>query len=151
MRKALTASTPALRRVCEFDPPSRVWRVNVVADDMSVRYFFKNEVRSALFAYWSSYPETPMAFVDWVAGVVGMPYCAWRQAGVTDRAQDEGMVARLASLTTASEVTSVLIGALRTTFCELPLGKLRIISDKGLGEESKKAHEMPGYMSSTWP
>ena len=37
----LTASTPAWLELCELVPPSRVWRVKVVLEEMSVRYFFK--------------------------------------------------------------------------------------------------------------
>ncbi len=38
-----TASTPAWLPLCELDPPSRVWRLNVVDDFKSVRNFFKND------------------------------------------------------------------------------------------------------------
>ena len=46
--------------------------------------------RSAWFANCSMKPLTPRMFEDSALLVVGMPYIAWRQAGVTVDAHDEG-------------------------------------------------------------
>ena len=43
-----------------------------------------------MFAYWSMNPLTPSTFDEIPLLVVGIPYKAWRHAGVTVDAHDDG-------------------------------------------------------------
>jgi hypothetical protein len=62
-----------LLALCEFDPPSRVCRVKVVLELMSVRKLLRKDFKSAEFANCSMNPATAIELEDSVAGVVGMP------------------------------------------------------------------------------